>query len=304
MQLTTAVDAFLTYCVDEKHLAPNTLLAYRQDLAEFQRFAGRRRRLETIRADDLLSYHSSLVFRGLSAATTKRRLACLRALFARFVRRSVLEQSPFAQLELTIRLPVRLPRCLERSELRKLMHCRATLGSTCSLAVGLLLATGIRVGELTAMRLRDIDARGERIRIFGKGSRERTVFVIDRALQQEIRTYIEASHGRNGEDRRLLVDVAGRAVSAATIRQQIHVLAQVAGLTCHVTPHMMRHTAATMLLESGMDIRFVQRLLGHRSILTTQIYTHVSDQALRAALARANVLAGFRTVAQGRVDDN
>lgn len=295
MQLTSAVDAFLTYCVDEKHLAENTLLAYRQDLAAFGRFAGRRRRLDTIQGNDLLEYRSSLTRCGLAAATAKRRLACLRAFFAWSVRRSVLEQSPFARIELTIRLPVRLPRCLDRSELRRLMRCRARMGATCSLAVGLLLATGIRVGELTTVNLADIDASGERIRIFGKGSRERTVFVIDEALRKEIREYIDSRHGRDrAQGRRLLVDVAGRPVSSERIRSLIRALATDAGLSRRVTPHMMRHTAATMLLESGTDIRFVQRLLGHRSIVTTQIYTHVSDRALRAALARAGVLARFR----------
>jgi integrase/recombinase XerD len=296
MQLTTAVDAFLTYCVDEKHLAPNTLLAYRQDLFAFKRFAGRRRRLDTIQGDDLLGYRNSLVQCGLSAATSKRRLACLRAFFAWFVRHSILEQSPFSRLELTIRLPARLPRCLDGSELRRLMRYRTTLGETCSLAVGLLLATGMRVGELAAVCLADIDAAGDRIRIFGKGSRERTVFVTDDALRKELRAYIDVRHGRSVmQGQHLLVDMTGRPVSAARIRRLIGTLAHDAGLSRRVTPHMMRHTAATMLLESGIDIRFVQRLLGHRSIVTTQIYTHVSDRALRAALARADVLARFRS---------
>lgn len=135
------------------------------------------------------------------------------------------------------------------------------------------------------------------MRILGKGNRERTVFVTDRGLREELCGYLVSRHGTAAPPDRplLLSEDRNRPVSAAQIRSAIAELARTAGLTRHVTPHMLRHTAATMLLESGTDIRFVQRLLGHRSILTTQIYTHVSDRALRAAIARADILGNFAT---------
>jgi integrase/recombinase XerD len=106
---------------------------------------------------------------------------------------------------------------------------------------------------------------------------------------------VNARHGgtRKLQETRLLLDERARPLSAARIRYAIVALGRTAGIARRLTPHMLRHTAATMLLESGTDIRFVQRLLGHRSIVTTQIYTHVSDRALQAALARANVLGHF-----------
>jgi integrase/recombinase XerC len=295
MHVAAAVEAFLRYSFEEKHLVPNTLSAYRQDLAEFQQHFGRRRRISSIGPTDILSYRNHLTAsRGLALATVKRRLACLRALFGWLVRRDVLDASPFAKIELRIRLPARLPRCLERRDLRRLMRHRAALGPNGALATGLLLATGMRVGELAALRIGDIDPAAGHLRILGKGSRERTVFVTDRGLREELRDYLAARHGvRSPPDRRLLVDDRGRPISTACIRAIIAGLARTAGLTRHITPHMLRHTAATMLLESGTDIRFVQRLLGHRSILTTQIYTHVSDRALQTALARANILGRF-----------
>ena len=297
MRVSAAADAFLRYCAEEKHLSQNTINAYRQDLAEFRARIGGSRSIDRIGAVEVLRYRNELsAERGLAAATVKRRLACLRTMFSWLVRRDVLDVSPFAKTELRIRLPARLPRCLERRDLRRLMRHRDARGADLALAIGLLLATGMRVGELAALRIGDVDAAAGRLRIMGKGSRERNVFVTDARLRDELRGYIGTRHGggRAGLlERRLLIDARGRALTPARIRQTIAQLGQSAGLARRITPHMLRHTAATMLLESGTDIRFVQRLLGHRSILTTQIYTHVSDRALQTALARANVLGNF-----------
>ncbi|MDP9105000.1 MAG: tyrosine-type recombinase/integrase [Candidatus Eremiobacteraeota bacterium] len=298
MHVAAAVEAFLSYCLDKKHLATNTLSANRQDLAECHRRFGRRRRVIDIGPADILSYRNSLSSeRGLGLATVKRRLACLRAMFAWLVRRDVLDASPFAKTELRIRLPARLPRCLGRRDLCRLMRHRTALGANCALATGLLLSTGMRVGELAALRIRDIDTATGHLRILGKGNRERTVFVTDRGSREELRGYLVSRHGTAAPPDRplLLSEDRNRPVSAAQIRSAIAELARTAGLTRHVTHHMLRHTAATMLLESGTDIRFVQRLRGHRSIFTTQIYTHVSDRALRAAIARADVLGNVVT---------
>jgi site-specific recombinase XerD len=296
VRVSAAADAFLRYCSEEKHLSANTLAAYHQDLAQFQSHAGGSRPIAKIAASDLLAYRNELsAERGLAAATVKRRLACLRAMFAWLVRRDLLEDSPFARTEIRIRLPAQLPRCIGSRDVRRLMRHRGAHGTDFALAIGLLLATGMRVGELAELRLSNVDAAGGRLRIMGKGSRERTVFVTDGRLRDDLRDYIETRHGVGVQtsERRLLIDSRGHAFTSARIRNAIVQLGRVAGIDRRVTPHMLRHTAATMLLESGTDIRFVQRLLGHRSILTTQIYAHVSDRALQAALTRANVLGNF-----------
>jgi site-specific recombinase XerD len=293
MRVSAAADAFLRYCAEEKHLSENTLDAYRQDLIEFKRFVGKRRDVSAVTGADILEYRNALCERrNLAPATVKRRLACLRTFFAWLVRRDQLATSPFAKTELRIRLPARLPRCLERRDLKRLMGTRSENGADSSLAIALLLATGMRVGELTSLRLDDVDPSSGRLCIFGKGSRERTVFVTDAQLRKELQDYVHLRHGVGDDSGRpLLIDSRGRPISAARIRAAIVNAGRSACLARRITPHMLRHTAATMLLESGTDIRFVQRLLGHRSILTTQIYTHVSDRALQTALARANVLA-------------
>jgi integrase/recombinase XerD len=296
VRVSAAAAAFLRYCAEEKHLAPNTINAYRQDLAEFARYVGQSQTLSSLGPTDILAYRNALLSnRKLAAATVKRRLACLRAMCAWFVRRDVLEASPFAKIELRIRLPARLPRCLDASDLRRLMRNRLRCGQVYGLAVALLVATGMRIGELATLRASDIDGGEGRLRILGKGSRERTVFVTDPGLRDELRSYLNTRRATAQpiQESLLLQDDRGRPLSAARIRQALLALAHIAGLTRRITPHMLRHTAATLLLESGTDIRFVQRLLGHRSILTTQIYTHVSDRALQAAIARANIMASF-----------
>jgi integrase/recombinase XerD len=153
----------------------------------------------------------------------------------------------------------------------------------------LLFSTGARVAELSAIKVADVDAEQGVIRIVGKGDRERRVFVPNDAIRSLLTRSIGAGATRRQPDEPLLRLSAGKPASAAAIRSRVARLALDAAITRRVTPHMLRHTAATALLEAGVDIRFVQRLLGHRSIATTQIYTHVSDVALRSAVTAADV---------------
>jgi integrase/recombinase XerD len=161
--------------------------------------------------------------------------------------------------------------------------CRTT-----RLAAVLLFATGVRISELTSIRVEDIDLEQRSIRIQGKGNRERQVFLPDEGTTAALRQYIAIEHQPQAAADRLMVNARGRPASAACLRARIKILAQKAGLARRVTPHMFRHTTATALMEAGVDMRFVQRLLGHQSIATTQIYTHVSDRALKAAILGAN----------------
>jgi integrase/recombinase XerC len=286
-----ACNEFLLHCEHERHLSGNTLAAYRQDLAEFTRFkcpsdVGK------IDGDHLVGYASHLsTVRRLAPASVKRRLACLRALCAWLVRRKVLTTTPFSQVEIRIRIPARLPRCLTHGETKALVRAAEEADSTTRLALHLLLATGIRVGELAGVRICDVDTDQQTMRILGKGSRERQVFLPDRSLATAVAGYLAVHRQPSGTEERLLRTRRGGTASAACIRARIKWLGRLAGLSRTITPHMLRHTAATALLEAGVDIRLVQRLLGHHSIATTQIYTHVSDRVLKAAIVNANVYA-------------
>jgi integrase/recombinase XerD len=158
------------------------------------------------------------------------------------------------------------------------------------LAVALLIATGVRVGELVRIDCSDLDIAGGSVRVTGKGRRERTVYLPGHWISRLCREHMASRRQLTLDHQFLLFNRAGGPLSPAAMRTRLADAAQNAGLKRHITPHMLRHSAATQLLESGADIRYVQRLLGHASITTTEIYTHVTDQALRRVVSDANVL--------------
>jgi len=158
-----------------------------------------------------------------------------------------------------------------------------------------MVSTGIRVGELCKLGIDEIAPDGSSLRIHGKGSRDRVAYISDTALRRELRQLVVARRRASDGTGALFVNRYGLPMKPQSIRSKLRRFAGEIGLARRVTPHMLRHTAATLLIETGVDIRFVQRLLGHSSIATTEIYTHVSDEALRSTLERADVL---RSLAQ------
>jgi integrase/recombinase XerD len=158
-----------------------------------------------------------------------------------------------------------------------------------AMAIRLMVSTGIRVGELCKLRPEDISPDGSSFRIHGKGSRDRVAYIADVNLQHELQRFVRSRREQDATGP-LFVNRYGSQMRPQSIRSSLRRYAAEVGLARRITPHMLRHTAATLLIETGVDIRFVQRLLGHSSIATTEIYTHVSDEALRATLKRADVL--------------
>lgn len=297
--VSEACAEFLIHCRVAKTLSPHSLRAYAIDLREFAAFAGNQRDVEACDRALLRGYLAHLLeTRGLKESSVKRRIACLKAMFRWLEREEAIAASPFHRLDLVIRLPRRLPRALPVEDLRRLVEASARLpgfaGLTAQLAIDLLLTTGMRVGELAGIGPGDVDLAGGTIRILGKGSRERTVFVVDDDSRRLLRRYLAARDGRAEAADRLLVTPSGTPATPAHLRALVRQAARAARLDRPVTPHMLRHTAATQLLEAGVDIRFVQKLLGHHSIATTQLYTAVRDGALKAAVCGANVKGRVR----------
>ena len=153
-----------------------------------------------------------------------------------------------------------------------------------------MLSTGIRVGELCKLRVEDVSPEGGSLRIQGKGSRDRVAYICDAGLRDELRRTVKARQQTVGRQASLFLNRYGLPMRPQSVRSRLRRYADEVGIARRITPHMLRHTAATLLIETGVDIRFVQRLLGHSSIATTEIYTHVSDEALRTTLERADVL--------------
>lgn len=298
---------YLTHCRISKNLSSNTILAYQQDLLEFTCFAASKALSQFFHPDTILDYLSFIKDgKHLSSATIRRRIACLRGFF-RWLEHAGKVTSPFRGLTLSLQRPVRLPRALSRKDLAAIANatmpgsaslwmsdgaCTDTrdIGRTTGLAIRLMAATGMRVGELTAIALADISDDASAIRVSGKGNRERTVFVGNKRLRQEVQAYVrERRHSALPTDC-FLINARGERLTPQSMRLRLRKLSHELQISPRATPHRFRHTAATMLLEEGVDIRFVQRLLGHSSISTTEIYTHVSDVRLKAVIEHADTI--------------
>ncbi len=275
----------------------HTLKAYTSDLKDFGRFLDENA-LCPRQTETLVAYVEHLmVERAVAPRTLRRRMACLRGFYKDMVRTAVITQSPFAGLEMQLPRPRSLPRALTREETRKLAEKASSICAGRNLplsarafpaAVLLLISVGLRVGELVQLRPSDFDADIGALLVRGKGRRERCVFVVDKRLRH-IMTRLAARPRAVGL---LAPDAADW--STQSVRRELRRFARAAGVEKRVTPHMLRHTCATLLLEDGVDLRFLQRLLGHENIATTAIYAHVGDAGLRRALEGAGLLSSLR----------
>ena len=309
MTAAQAVSTFLSHCRYEKNLSPRTLKAYSIDLRQFTEHLAQRLGITTIAAIDkaaLRDYIQSL-FGPRAPKTIKRKVATIRALFNFLEREDVLPVNPLRKMDIRIREGRRLPRTIPLNDLKCLFHyvyalrekprrrndaAYKTLVRDIA-ALELLFATGARVSEVCQLRLDDIDLQVGWVRILGKGSRERIIHLCDTATLAAL-----------SEHRHLCLDgdetgaffrsPSGRPVSDQAIRSMLRKRAVAAGLTLHITPHMLRHSLATLLLEEGVDIRYIQRLLGHSSISTTQIYTEVHDAHQQLILSTKHPLRRIR----------
>ena len=292
MTAQTIQKEFIKYCAVERRMSGHTTAAYDNDLNDFRVWLPINHELSRTTNDDLKGYLADMVSkRGLSPATVRRRIACLRSFF-KWLSEATESGNPFAGWQPKLPRRKRLPRALSRPESAALVGVtRVALDNArgqMNVALRLMVATGIRVGELCELKSQDFASDCGSVRIHGKGSRDRVAYIADPSLRKALAQLVLVRRAQGASS--LLINRMGRPIRAQSVRSSLRRIATEAGVQRRITPHMLRHTAATLLIETGVDIRFVQRLLGHASIATTEIYTHVSDEALRATLERANVL--------------
>ena len=276
---------YLDYLVVEKGLSANTLAAYRSDLERLQRELGERRRLEQARHDDLLRVLRRMRVEGRSPRSVARWIAAVRGFFSHMVATGQLGEDPSAHLD-PPRVWRSLPKVLSFDEVEALLHapCRSDpRGLRDAAMLELLYATGLRVSELLRLRLGDLHLDAGYLRCWGKGSKERVV-PLGREAEATLQEYLADARPDLLEGKRtdfLFVNNRGVALSRQGFWKMIKRYGSEAGIHGPLSPHVVRHSFATHLLENGADLRAVQIMLGHADISTTQIYTHVNRERLR-----------------------
>jgi integrase/recombinase XerD len=291
-----AASAFIRHCQSIRKLSPHTIRAYELDVARFSQFLGRRAAVAGCDKGVIHNYVRHLFdVRSLKEASVKRHLATLRSLFRWLEEEGEGIEDPFRGARIRIRMPKRLPRVIAKSDLRRLLLHDAPntfADLTAYVAIELLFATGMRVSELAGLLDAAVDVEEGTISIIGKGNRQRRVFVPDE-LKSILLDYRTARDRATSSAETFLVNSRGAAASPQMIRRLVRIHGERSAVRDRVTPHMFRHSVATYLLEEGVDIRYVQRLLGHRSISTTEMYTHVADAALKVRITERHPRRGI-----------
>ena len=285
------VAEYLQALQTERGASPNTVSAYRRDLSGFRRFL-RQRRLEIGRvgADQIARYLLTLRQQGLGPRSVARHLSAVRGLYRFLVREGSLGLDPTEHLEAP-RPPRRLPRTLSPKEAAALVESPPTddpIGIRDRALLELLYATGMRASECLALRIEDVNLAAGYVVPTGKGDRQRLVPVGAQALHWA-RAYLKTARPslvRRADPGTLFVNRAGRRLSRQGLWGIIKKAARRAGVRATVSPHTLRHSFASHLLERGADLRSIQAMLGHADISTTQIYTHLPSSAVRAMYRR------------------
>jgi integrase/recombinase XerD len=282
---TTWLPLYLDYIEVEKGLAGNSIASYRRDLRHFGHYL-RENEVEIAEVDRgaIVRYFQALRAGGIAARSVARALAAIRGLYRFLVSERHLEIDPTENVE-NPKLWATLPRTLQTDDVESLLAApdpSTPIGLRDRAMLELLYATGLRVSELIAVRTDDLVLDAGFLRTIGKGSKERIVPFGDRA-RDSIVEYLE--HGRpafaRGPVPHLFLTNRGRAPTRQSVWQRIRHYARESGIRIAISPHMLRHSFATHLLENGADLRSVQMMLGHSDISTTQIYTHVSRARLQ-----------------------
>lgn len=282
----TYLPMYLDYLAVEKGLARNSLSSYATDLRRFGSYlADKEIDIEAVERLNIVRYFQSLRHAGISARSVARALAAIRGMFRFLVGERHLKNDPTENLE-NPKLWTTLPKSLQASEVEALLAApdRTTpAGLRDGAMLELLYATGLRVSELIHVKVDDLVMDAGFLRTVGKGSKERIVPFGDEA-RDAIVEYMERGRStfqKGGDDPHLFLSRRGRAMSRQSFWMKIVHYARQAGITTAISPHVLRHSFATHLLENGADLRSVQMMLGHSDISTTQIYTHVTNERLR-----------------------
>ena len=290
--LDELVDQYLNYLLVEKGLAKRTLESYSRDIARYQSFLLDNGVKNVSESDTTLILRHLITLRdsGLGARSRARHLVTLRGFYRFLVQENVITSDPTRLVDLP-KVSLKLPDVLSVEEVKHLLTApdpKVPLGARDAAMIELLYAAGLRVSELVNLKLQDINLEAGYVRVWGKGSKERVV-PIGNYARQTLEVYLKTSRKtllKNFVSSYLFVARAGKPMTRQGFWKLLRRYAHAAGLVKKITPHSLRHSFATHLLEGGADLRAVQVMLGHVDISTTQIYTHVAKAHLKEIHAK------------------
>ncbi len=281
------LDQFLHYLIVEKGLSKNTIDAYGHDLTRFLDYLKEKgiAELRTVGKFDIRGFLLWLRRKNLSTKSIGRDLSAIRTFFKFLIQEGILETNPVEDLE-SPKVAKKLPEILSLKEIEQLLEqpdLKTALGIRDRAMLEMLYATGMRVSELTSLPTHQVNLEGGYVLLYGKGSKERVVPLGSEAMNW-VTLYLGNARGslaKRKESPTLFINRSGKGMSRQGFWKNLKDYARKAGLRKKITPHLLRHSFASHLLERGADLRSVQMMLGHVDISTTQIYTHVTGERLK-----------------------
>mgnify|MGYP000000827640 CR=1 FL=1 len=290
--LNKHIESYITYCQFRKHLDFKTLKAYHIDLNQYAVFSSE---LPFLSKNTLNCFITTL-HKQYKPKTIKRKIASLKAFFHYLEYQGILNENPFSKLDIRFREPKLLPKSIPFYTVQKFLtilyfqkeRAISDYQLRCSIrdiaVIELLFATGIRISELCSLKPLDIDLSNNTILIYGKGAKERILHLGNQDVISALILYQKVFQRGIDLCGYFFVNRLNHQLSDQSVRLMINHYAKLAGIEQHLTPHMFRHSFATLMLEQDVDIRYIQQMLGHSSINTTEIYTHVSNTKQREIL--------------------
>ena len=283
------IDEFLEYLVVVKKHSDNTIVNYRNDLLEFYEYTGDN--LTSVDKDMVFDYLKHLYDEGISKTSIARKLSSLRTFYNYLLKKEIIDINYFSLIK-NPKKESSLPKYVKEDDINKMFSIpdtRTWIGSRNLLIIRLLYATGLRVSELINIKLDDMNINDRTIRVLGKGSKERIV-VFGNNAKEALDDYLNRARRQVDfhNSPYLFLNKDGNRLSTRYVRKIIDDIIFKASIEMHVSPHMLRHTFATGMLNNGADLVSVKDLLGHESLNTTSIYTHVSDEKIKEIYNKAH----------------
>lgn len=284
--ITTQIENYVTFCKFQKRLDEKTIKAYKIDLAQFSALLPVHTVTEI--SIEILENYISFLHQTYKPKTAKRKIASVKAFFHYLEYKDIILINPFNKMHIKFREPVILPKIIPLytiEQLLKTLYRQRSLAKTSVqkqkalrdiAVVELLFSTGIRISELCSLKSSDVNLQDNTILIFGKGSKERRIQICNEDVLKALYDYRAGFAKQILQCSHFFATTNGQPLSDQSVRRMLRKYATLAGIDMHITPHMFRHTFATSLLETDVDIRYIQEMLGHSSINITEIYTHVT----------------------------